>query len=231
VSDADAEQERDGGTGGARIDRSGANGGARIDALVHACLDALGAHARFAEVGYDRGAILLRVLARRSDLAAIGVEIQPAARQMPVPAALAPRLALRTGDGLAPLGRGEVDVVLLAGMGGRLIAELLARDPALTRSIGAFVLCPSHLEADLRPALRALGLALVDERLVTERGRFYEIMVAAPTQTRPPNAFDADPVTADWGPRLFERRDPLLVLDDLPEPVPAAVEPGPDGKP
>lgn len=185
-------------------------GGARIDALVQAALDALGPMGRLAEIGYDRGAILLRVLARRADVTAIGVEIQAAARDMPVPAPLAPRLALRTGDGLCPLAPAEVDVVVIAGMGGRTIAELLLRDPALTRSLGAFVLCPSHLEADVRPALGDLGLGIADERLVTERGRFYEIIVAGPTDPLAPDAHAPDPMAAAWGPRLFARRDPLL---------------------
>lgn len=185
-------------------------GGARIDALVQAALDTLGPATRLAEIGYDRGAILLRVLTRRSDVTAIGVEIQAAARDMPVPPQLAPRLALRTGDGLTPLAPGEVDVVVIAGMGGRTIAELLSRDPALTRSLGAFILCPSHLEADVRPALGDLGLDIADEGLTTERGRFYEIIVARPADPLTPIAHDADPIAAAWGPRLFARRDPLL---------------------
>lgn len=188
-----------------------ATGGARIDALVQVAHEHLPAGGRLAEIGYDRGAILLRVLAGRPDVTAIGVEIQPAARTLDVPAEIAPRLALRTGDGLTPLAPSEADLVVIAGLGGRTIAEILRGDVALTRSLGTFILCPSHLEADVRPALREAGLHLVDERLVTERGRFYEIMIArrehglaSPRDTR------EDPIAASWGPCLFARRDPLL---------------------
>ena len=44
-------------------------------------------------------------------------------------------------------------VALLAGLGGRTIAEILARRPDTTRALTACILCPSHLEADIRPAL------------------------------------------------------------------------------
>ena len=40
-----------------------------------------------------------------------------------------PRLRLRLGDGLQPLRNAEVDVVVIAGMGGETIAAILAHDP------------------------------------------------------------------------------------------------------
>lgn len=184
----------------------------RIDALVAAVCEVAPAAARLVEIGYDRGAILLRALAARPDLHAVGIEIQPAARHMAVPDELAPRLTLLTGDGFDPLPpTSEPTVVLLAGLGGRTIASLLTRDPATTRALSALVLCPSHLEAEIRPALRSLGLRPSAERLVTERGRFYEIIVVAVGDTAPPDDVDRDPLTAAWGPRLFATRDPLLV--------------------
>ncbi len=179
---------------------------ARIDALVQAATQVVPAHGRLVEIGYDRGAIVLRVLQACPDIRAIGSEILRDAGHAGGPLRrLASRLELRTGDGLAPLAKHEVSLVIIAGMGGRTIAELLTRDPELTRSISTFVLCPSHLEAEIRPALTALGYGPTHERLAVERDRYYEIIVAQRLATP-----EGDPMRAAWGPRLFASNDPLL---------------------
>ncbi len=183
---------------------------ARIDALVQAATQMVPAHGRLVEVGYDHGAILLRALQARPDITAIGVEILAPLGKLAVPTELAPRLTLRTGDGFDPLAPGECDVAILAGMGGRTIAEIVTRDRALTCTFKALVLCASHREGDIRPALATLGFGLASESLVIDRERFYEIIVARPLAECPLDDFDRDPVTAAWGPRLFASRDPLL---------------------
>lgn len=177
----------------------------RIAAIIAAAIGELPRAGTLVEVGYDRGVIALGALAARPDARVVGVEIQPAsAATMPRD----PRCTWLTGDGFSPLSPAVADgaVAILAGLGGRTIASLLVRDPPLTRRFAALVLCPSHLEADVRPALAHLGIAIGDEHLVYERDRFYEVIVARPD--RPSAATDA--TLAAWGPRLFERRDPLL---------------------
>jgi tRNA A22 N-methylase len=86
----------------------------------------------------------------------------------------------RLGDGLAPYGRGEVDTVVMSGMGGRLIADILSADPAKARSFGRFILQPRNAADKLRLRLAALGFVVTDEFLATE-GRFIcEILCASP---------------------------------------------------
>jgi len=183
---------------------------ARINALAQAAAGLVPANGRVVEVGYDQGAILLCALAARPDIRAIGIEILPALAALQLPPELELRVSLRLGDGFDPLVAGEADVAILAGMGGRTIAEILTRDPAKTRSLSALVLCASHREADIRPALASLGYGLAREQLVLDRDRFYELIVARPLALCPTNHFDRDPVTAAWGPRLFSPEDPLL---------------------
>lgn len=183
----------------------------RVAAIVAACPDA----ANICEVGYDRGLILWSVLAARPAAHGLGIEVQPASEHTtPIPHDLARRVALRTGDGLLPLTAAEADGlgVILAGLGGRTIAKILEARPDITRRLAWVVACPSHLEADIRPALSRLGLTLVDERLVEDRGRFYEVMIARPDA--PPRVDDE--LAATWGPHLVGRPDPLMAayLDD-----------------
>lgn len=150
----------------------------------------------------------------------LGVEVQPeSATATPIPATLRHRVELRTGDGLDPISPTEADGlgVILAGLGGRTIAEILERRPTLTNRLAWVVTCPSHLEAEVRPALTRLGLGITDERLVEDRGRFYEVVVSRPGAKDLCSA--QDEVLATWGPLLLGRPDPLMrrYLDDQAE--------------
>src|SRR5262245_55069907 len=82
-----------------------------------------------------------------------------------------PGVCLRLGDGLVPLRPDdEVDTVVVAGLGGKAIARILAGRPRslpLTR----FLLQPQTEAAALRESLPTSGLTLVDERLVEDAGR------------------------------------------------------------
>lgn len=77
---------------------------------------------------------------------------------------------LRLGDGLTPLGPGEVEVVVLAGLGGRTIARLLERDRGLAGSLRYLVVQPMQQAEELRSALDRLRL-VVDAEVSVEQGR------------------------------------------------------------
>ncbi|MBR4149795.1 MAG: SAM-dependent methyltransferase, partial [Firmicutes bacterium] len=87
---------------------------------------------------------------------------------------------IRLGAGLAPLAPGEADTVIIAGMGGELIASILAGDPEKTKSYRRFVLQPRSRESSLRKSLIELGLPITGEYLVKEVGRICQIIVCEP---------------------------------------------------
>jgi tRNA (adenine22-N1)-methyltransferase len=193
-------------------------GGARIERLVEMALGAVAPDESrpIAEIGYDLGQIMLRI-AERSSLGIVGVEVQPDSAQLtPVPAALRQRVELRTGDGLDPIRVGESAGVILAGLGGKTIAEVLRRAPAVVNAVDFVLTCPSHLEAEIRPALNELGLDISDEQLVFDRGRYYECVLARPRDASATAAATIDPIETTWGPVLMRRPDPLMAayLDD-----------------
>lgn len=205
---------------------------ARIAAIARLCPPA----ATICEVGYDRGLILWAAMRSHPGARGVGVEVQPASRtSTPIPPDLAERVTLLTGDGLAPFTDQEADGmgVILAGLGGRTIAAILERRPAKTRRLAWVLTCPSHLEADIRPALGRLGLGIADERLVFDRGRYYELVLSSPNATRPAvdtvdAASTASTVSRTWGPLLLGRPDPLMAsyLDDQAQRFSAALARG-----
>ena len=93
--------------------------------------------------------------------------------------------SFRCGDGLAPIGHGEVDAVVMAGMGGVLMVEILSADLPKSRSMAKFILQPRNRAHVLRRWLAHNGFSIVKEVLVRERHNLCEIIVASPDGAGP----------------------------------------------
>lgn len=92
------------------------------------------------------------------------------------------RTELRLGDGLSVLKPGEVDAVVIAGMGGILMTEILGADPEKARSFGRFILQPRNNPGRLRAFLLDRGFRITREQIVRERRFLCEIITAVPTE-------------------------------------------------
>ena len=117
---------------------------------------------------------------------------------------------LRKGDGLRVLKRGEVSTVIIAGMGGLLIAAILSDDLEKSLSFQRLILQPRTASADLRRWLIENGFHIVREQLAQEGRRFCEIITAEPgnERMRQDNTWDA--LDYEISPLLFENKDPGL---------------------
>lgn len=87
---------------------------------------------------------------------------------------------LRLGDGLDVLEPGEVDSVVIAGMGGILMSEILDWDLEKSYSINKFVLQPRNNVGALRKWLFRNGFNIIDEELVEEGKFICEIITVEP---------------------------------------------------
>jgi tRNA (adenine22-N1)-methyltransferase len=83
---------------------------------------------------------------------------------------------VRLGDGLRPLESGEVNVLTLAGMGGRTMLDILSARPDVLNSVAELIVQPQGGESALRLALLAGGWRLKAERLVEDEERIYVVM-------------------------------------------------------
>ncbi len=84
----------------------------------------------------------------------------------------------RVGDGLSVLEHGEVDAVVIAGVGGKLITEILERDMSHTCSFRKFVFQPRIGQGILRKWLCDNGFQIIHEGLVKEGNFIPEIITA-----------------------------------------------------
>ncbi|MBQ9931053.1 MAG: SAM-dependent methyltransferase [Firmicutes bacterium] len=115
---------------------------------------------------------------------------------------------LRLGSGLEPFGPEEADTVVIAGMGGLLIADILDHDLEKTRNFKKLILQPRNAQDKLRQYLWEKGLPITAEKLVREGRYICEILVVEPAKewTYKPE----HPVDFLLSPLLFREKDPLL---------------------
>lgn len=83
----------------------------------------------------------------------------------------------RVGDGLETIEVGEVDTVVITGMGGKTIADILAKDFEKTVSYTNFILQPTNGEKILRTWLCNHGFVINNETLICENDMFYETLL------------------------------------------------------
>ncbi|HWQ40926.1 MAG TPA: class I SAM-dependent methyltransferase [Desulfosporosinus sp.] len=83
---------------------------------------------------------------------------------------------VRFGDGLMPLKPGEVNVLTLAGMGGKTMLDILCARPDVLNSVADLIVQPQGGEGAVRLALLDGGWRLKAERLVEEEDRKYVVM-------------------------------------------------------
>lgn len=120
---------------------------------------------------------------------------------------------LRLGKGISTIEKGEVDVIVIAGMGGLLIADIIEEEKLLAQSFKKFILQPRNAQDKLRQYLVNNGFSIVNEKLVVEGKFLCEVLVAQPKPSGEPvtssKLFQQD-LDYEISPILFNNKDPLL---------------------
>ena len=101
-------------------------------------------------------------------------------------------IALRLGGGLSVLEKGEVDGVVMAGMGGLLMADILEADMDKAQALHWLVLQPQNHVADLKRYLSTHHFRIVTEEMALEDRQLYEMFLAAPGDMEPLSLLDAE---------------------------------------
>ena len=115
------------------------------------------------------------------------------------------KISVRLGNGLAVLQPGEADSVVIAGMGGGTIVEILSAAPEVTAKLQQLVLQPMIAANQVRKWLAENNWRIVDEELVEDAGRIYELIVAEVGEMQ-----SSEEILWEIGPVLWEKRHPLL---------------------
>lgn len=82
----------------------------------------------------------------------------------------------RAGDGLAPVASGEVDTVVIAGLGGDVIADILLRAREDGKEFAHFVLSPNTHPEKVRDELSRSGHIIISDGLTECANKYYTII-------------------------------------------------------
>ncbi len=169
-----------------------------------------------ADIGTDHGIVPMYLVATQRVPLCIATDVNKGpiikARDNIFASGLDPsRFRLLIGNGLGVLEPGDASTVIIAGMGGELIRNIIFDAPKVAESVERFVLQPRSKSSVLRRSLLENGYIIVNERLARERGRICQIIsVEHKDRSELPAEVFEDELDLFIPPFLYERNDPLL---------------------
>lgn len=180
-----------------------------ISKRLLACATCVPQGARVADIGADHGYLSIELLrsGKASFVHASELREQPLKKAMENAAkyGVAENMRFSQADGLAAVDKDSVDTVICAGMGGELIAQILAACPWVRDSKYTLILQPQSSGNDLRRQLGEMGFRIENERLVEDGGFLYQVLCV-----RYGEAEALTPGQQYVSPALLRSGDPLL---------------------
>ena len=123
------------------------------------------------------------------------------------------KITIRKSDGLAKLQAGEVDTILIAGMGGRLMIRILTGNMQVVSAAKELVLQPQSEIHLVRKALKDMGFLIIKESMLKEEGKFYVVIKAkeASSSLKEKDYQLIKPEHFYFGRLLLEENNPVLL--------------------
>lgn len=113
------------------------------------------------------------------------------------------------GGGLAPLKVGEVDGVVMAGMGGNLTRDIILADLNKVKKYDFMILQPAQNPEVLREFLYNNEYEIIDEDLILDEGTYYELFKVKYNSDAERLSFD-DAIYYEISPVLLKKKHPLI---------------------
>lgn len=111
----------------------------------------------------------------------------------------------RLGSGLTVLKEKEADVIIIAGMGGELISDIIETSKNIAFQARELILQPMTTGNKLRQYLYENGFKIIDENIVKELHHYYFIIKAVPGKDE-----IKDEIYYEISKKVLEKKDPLM---------------------
>ena len=169
--------------------------------------------ARVADIGCDHGYASIWLVEHGTAQTVIAMDVNEGpirrARKHIRQMGLDSRIECRKSDGLEKLCPGEVDTLLIAGMGGPLMIRILREGAAVMQDVHTLILQPQSELAEVRKFLIGQGFVPVEEKACFDDGKYYFAICARRRETG-----DGERWEEEWqyryGTYLVKKRDPVL---------------------
>ena len=156
----------------------------RLEAVLDFCRS-LHMPCVLADIGTDHAYLPIVAIRQNVCESAIACDLHPGpldiARANILDAGLCAKIQVRLGDGLQPLSPGEADCIVIAGMGGMRISNIILEGMEQARAARQLILQPQHDVVLMRKNLHETGFEIQGERLARETvgGKEYFYVVIA----------------------------------------------------
>lgn len=152
----------------------------RLGKRLRAIADLVPDGARVADIGSDHAKLLIFLVWTKKVSFAIAGEVVRGPYDISLKNTKdIPEITVRLANGLYAIEETDnINTIVIAGMGGKLISEILEARKEFTTKIKRLILQPNNEEPEVRFWLMKNGFKLVNEQILEDRGKIYEIFVA-----------------------------------------------------
>lgn len=164
-----------------------------------------------ADIGTDHGYIPLYLLKKSLCEKAIASDINKdpldKARLNAILEGMGDELEFRLGDGLKTIKNKEVQAVVIAGMGGNLIRDILEEKIEIVNNLDYLILLPAQNPEVLREYLYNNDYEIIKEDLCLDEDKYYELFKVRRKEGE--NTI-LDPIYYEVSPQLLMGKHPLM---------------------
>ncbi len=152
----------------------------KLDNRLHLCAQSVRNGARIADIGTDHAYLSIWLMKNKLISHAIAADLREGpllnAQNNIKKYGMEQYIETRLSDGLDNINENEVDDIIIAGMGGELIINIIKRAGWLKNQNKSLILQPMSAEQELREFLFSEGFNLNTEKAVVSYGKVYSVM-------------------------------------------------------
>lgn len=165
---------------------------------------------RLADVGTDHGYIPIFLVEKGMIPSAIAMDVNegPLARAKAhiEEQGLSDKITTRKSNGLVELSPEEADSIVIAGMGGALIEDILKQGKHVLEAGKELILQPQSEIFKVRHCLHNMGYQIIREKILEEENKIYFILKAVPGE----QVFEEE-YLYEYGEFLLKEKDPFMM--------------------
>jgi tRNA (adenine22-N1)-methyltransferase len=154
----------------------------QLSKRLHAVADLVTQGNRVADVGCDHAYISIHLTENQISPYVIAMDVNQGpidrAKENIIKYGYEDRIEVRKSDGLVKLDKNEADTILIAGMGGALMIQILTSRMDIVESVRELVLQPQSEIHLVRKMLKDIGFLIIGENMIKEDGKYYVMMRA-----------------------------------------------------
>lgn len=163
-----------------------------------------------ADVGCDHGFVSIYLVLNKISPKALGMDVNAGPLERCAEHikeyGLSDRIKTRLSNGLREYEIGEADSLVIAGMGGPLMQDILSENWEKTHDFKELILSPQSEIKEFREFLYDNGYHITDEKMLLENGKYYVVMKTGRSDVKETLSLEE----YSYGPVLLRNKDRVL---------------------